>query len=134
LIQPRKRTAISLAQVGAILCIVIATYFLVDLTRTAWKNYLLGRIIHEQQIQIDRLKAENERLANVKQVIEQDSFVELWARQRGWVHQGEVRIVPVPITQTEDEVAKLLMPSYTNASSNATSNWQAWWMLFFDSP
>jgi cell division protein FtsB len=134
LIQRRNRTAISLAQLGAVLGIAIATYFLVDLTRMAWKNYLLSRIVHDQQVQIDRLKAENQRLTQVKQTIEQDSFVELWARRRGWVGEGEVRIVTVPAMPAEDGVARLLMPPDVNVSPGASSNWRTWWALFLDSP
>jgi hypothetical protein len=134
LIQRRNRTAISLAQLGAVLGIAIATYFLVDLTRMAWKNYLLSRIVHDQQVQIDRLKAGNEGLTKVEQTIEQDSFVEMWARQQGWVQEGEVRIVTVPAMAAEDGLARLLMPPDANASSGASSNWRAWWALFFDSP
>jgi hypothetical protein len=132
LIQRRNRTAISLAQLSAVLGIAIATYFLVDLTRTAWKNYLLNRIVHDQQVQIDRLRTQNERLIQVKQQIETPGFVESWARQLGWVRKGEVRIVAVPAIPAEDKVANLLRPPDATASPVADANWRAWWVLFFD--
>ncbi len=120
-------------QLAAVLGIAIATYFLVDLTRTAWKNYQLARIIQDQQKQIDQLNADIDRLAQVKKTIESDAFVEMWARQRGWTRKGEVRIVTVPSAPAEDELARLLLPAAATGPPGFSSKLQAWRALFVDS-
>jgi len=120
-------------QLAAVVSIAIATYFLVDVTRMAWRNYQLSQIVNASQTRIDGLTTEINRLQGVKTFVKTDKFAEMYARQMGLTKPGEVRIVMGPRSVNEDEIAKLLMPPEKQGPHRADTNWQAWHDLFFDS-
>jgi cell division protein FtsB len=98
------------------------------------------RIIEGQQKISDQqdLEAEIQQLQDDEQQLEAEkayysspSFIETWAHDEGkMVRDGERLIVPIyeDVPSTAQQAVSL------DQASKASTSWEIWWTLFFDSP
>ena len=93
---------------------------------------------HERiEVEIDRLRREQEALIQQRDYVRSDAYVAQWARSEGRMAlPGELLVIPVPsgvvvaAQPTPDPVAVNLAV----APVQSQDTWALWWQLFFDTP
>jgi cell division protein FtsB len=129
----KRHRTLAFTQIVTIVVATMAISMIVDFGRKATANYRIRReeIGLEQEVAAERDK--HEELLARREYVQTDKYVEQVAREElKWVRQGEIVIVPVPITRqplptpgTPPAPARLL---------ESELHWQKWWALFFDRP
>lgn len=87
--------------------------------------------------EIEALKREQAELIALRNYVQSDAYVEMWARDEGaMIREGDVLVYPVPAGGRESEPPPaLVQPSVpVETTPPKPESWQVWWALFFDGP
>lgn len=122
----------------AVVALVLALYFLVDISRRTLIGYRLQRQAVELQEQIAGLESEQERLEELRQYVQSEEYVARLAREElKMVRAGErlyVVVVRPPLEQPASPLPSAPAPPPAAPGHEPQSHFQEWWAVFFDGP
>jgi cell division protein FtsB len=128
----RQRT-VPLTQIVTIVVATMAISMIVDFGRKATANYRIRNEESRLEQEIAAERAKHEALLAHREYVQTDEYVERVAREElKWVKPGEIVVVPVPLSRQPPPTPET--PPAPTEPLQRESNWQEWWVLFFDRP
>jgi cell division protein FtsB len=123
-----------LAQFIAIIVLTISVFLVVDFARHTAATYKIKAEAVRLEQEVAQVRAHRQELEARLNYVRSDAYVEEIARtQLKWAKEGETVVVVMATPQP------VSAPPVDNAGSSADSfvpqsPWQAWWLVFFDTP
>lgn len=130
---PRKKgvSPISLAQVMAIIGLILAGYFIISFGKVALIGHKLRQTKARLQAEVTALQAEVTELETKKAFVQTDAYVEQAAREEYKMSRPGDQVV-VPMFQQEETAPLQATPQPEQPAPSAPREpWRAWWELFF---
>jgi cell division protein FtsB len=123
-----------LTQFIAIIVITISIFLVVDFARRTATIYRIKNEAARLEEEVIAVRAHSQTLEARLRYVESDAYVEEIARtQLKWAQPGETVVVVMATPQAIPTPSSDYQNTVTDASP-PKSPWQAWWLLFFDTP
>lgn len=135
--KPRRTRQLSSTQVMFAVILAIALMLAVQFSSRIAEERNLATIQESVQDEIEALRLEQAELIDELNYVQNDAYVEEWARSEGrMVRENMVLVIPIPSNTTMEQAAQeeAFIPPVAPIQTTLPEPdaWELWWALFFD--